>query len=62
MTPRAFFLLVSDMRQAERENEQSRSPATYSRMKNLQARVDAEIERVNAIIEKQKPEQQNLFN
>ena len=62
MTPRAFFLLVSDLRQAEREHEQSRSPVTYSRMKNLQARVDAEIERVNAIIEKQKPKQQNLFN
>ena len=61
MTARAFFCLVEKMRQAEKDNEERRSPMTYSRTKSLQAQVDAEIARVNAIINQQQPQQQTLF-
>lgn len=54
MDARQFFDLVSDMRAKQKEYFRTRSSSVLRESKALEKQVDDEIERVNAILEKQK--------
>lgn len=51
MTPREFFNKVSRMRKAQKEYSRTRSGRTLSDSKRLEKEIDAEIERVNKVME-----------
>lgn len=56
MTPKEFFNKVEKMRDAQREYFKTRSSHYLTTSKRLEKEVDAEIERVNRIINnKQNP-------
>lgn len=59
MTAKEFFDLVSDMREKQREYFRTRSTSVLNESKALERLVDAEIRRVNAIINDNKG--QKLF-
>ena len=61
MNAREFFDKVSLMREAQREYFKTRSRAALTKSKALEREIDAEIERVNAIIGKPKYVQTSLF-
>lgn len=50
MNPRQFFDLVADMRSSQKEYFRTRSSQSLQKSKELERKVDAEIERVNSII------------
>lgn len=50
MNPRQFFDLVADMRSSQKEYFRTRSSQSLQKSKELEKKVDAEIERVNNII------------
>ena len=50
MTAKDFFMLVSEMRQAQKEYFSTRSPGSLNRSKQLEHQVDNEIQRVNEFI------------
>ena len=49
MNAKDFFLLVSEMRQAQKTYFKTRSPGSLNESKQLERRVDAEIERVSRL-------------
>ena len=51
MKPREFFDLVSSMRAAQRDFLKNRSVEDLKESKELEEKVDAEIDRVNKILE-----------
>lgn len=56
MTPKEFFDKVSRMRKAQKEYFRTRSGRALSDSKRLEQEIDAEIERVNKVMEeKQNP-------
>ena len=59
MTAKEFFSLVSDMREKQKEYFRTRSTSVLNESKALERLVDAEIRRVNAIINDNK--EQKLF-
>ena len=61
MNAKQFFDKVSEMREAQKVYFRTRSTSALNRSKCLEAIVDAEISRVQAILEAQKPKQPNLF-
>ena len=58
MTAREFFDLVSDMRLKQKEYFRTRSSSVLSESKALERRVDAEIMRVNQMINQMMKEKQ----
>ena len=61
MNAKQFFLLVGDMRSAQKEFFRTKSQAALSESKQLEKAVDAEIQRVNEIIKGQ-PIARDLFD
>lgn len=61
MNSREFFEKVALMRRMQREYFKTRSSAVLGKSKALEREVDAEIERVNAILGIRQPSEQNLF-
>ena len=64
MNARQFFDLVSKLRHAQREYERTQLTRHLVEKKNIEALIDAEIWRVEEIIEQQKqqqPQQQSLL-
>lgn len=59
MNAKEFFGLVSDMREKQKEYFRTRSTSVLNESKALERLVDAEIRRVNAIINDNK--EQKLF-
>lgn len=51
MDARAFFDLVSDMRKLQRDYFETRDKTVLAASKHVEQQVDAEIERVNKILE-----------
>lgn len=49
MNAKDFFLLVSEMRQAQKTYFKTRSPGSLNESKQLEKMVDAEIERVSKL-------------
>lgn len=60
MKPREFFDLVSSMRAAQRDFLKNRSVEDLKESKELEGKVDAEIERVNKILAKEKPKEKPI--
>lgn len=58
MDSREFFDKVALMRQLQQEYFRTRSRSVLTNCKNVERDVDAEIKRVNAIIERRKNEQE----
>lgn len=52
MDAKEFFFLVKDMREAQREFFRTRSKDVLARSKDLERRVDNEIERTLKILQK----------
>ena len=63
MNARQFFDRVSVMRKFQKEYFRTRSQTVLRQSKALEREIDAEIERVNAIIgnDRKEPSQPNLF-
>ena len=61
MNAKVFFGKVSLMREAQREYFRTRSRTALARAQKIEKEIDAEIERVNAIIGKSKYVQTSLF-
>lgn len=61
MNAKQFFLLVGDMRSAQKEFFRTKSPSALAESKQLERAVDAEIQRVNEIIKGQ-PIARDLFD
>lgn len=63
MTPRAFFDKVALMRKLQRDYFRHRLQSTLRQCRAIEAEIDKEIERVNAIVGPSKPteQQQTLF-
>lgn len=60
MKPRDFFNLVSKMRKAQKDYFATRTNEALSKSKQLERDVDAEIKRVEDILNN-RPTQQSLF-
>nr|DAY13816.1 MAG TPA: signalosome complex subunit 7a protein [Caudoviricetes sp.] len=58
MDSREFFNKVALMRQLQQEYFRTRSRSVLTNCKNVERVIDAEIKRVNAIIERRKKEQE----
>lgn len=56
---KAFFDLVSDMRKAQKEYFKTRSSQALTKSKDLERKVDAEIDRANDIYQRQLEKQYN---
>ena len=54
MTPEEFFNKVAAMRAAQKEYFRTRSTTKLNECKALEREIDAEINRVNAVIEERK--------
>lgn len=52
MTPREFFFLVSNMRETQRNYFKNRDQQTLRAARRLENEVDAEINRVKQILER----------
>lgn len=61
MNSREFFDKVALMRRLQREYFKTRKSAALNKSKAVEKEVDAEIERVNAILGIRQPSEQNLF-
>lgn len=61
MDAKAFFTLVASMRKAQKDYFRTRSQIYLRESKALEKRVDDEIVRVNDLIKRSEPKQQNLF-
>ena len=61
MTAREFFDKVAQMRQCQKEYFKTRSGMALQKSKAVEREIDAEIERVNTILQSQQPQQSNLF-
>lgn len=61
MNPRQFYDKVCELRAAQKEYFKTRNKTALSTSKKLEAEIDAEIERVNAYLARQKPVQGDLF-
>lgn len=61
MNSREFFDKVALMRRLQREYFKTRSKTVLDKSKTVEKEVDAEIERVNAILGIRQPREQNLF-
>lgn len=61
MNSREFFDKVALMRRLQREYFKTRSKTVLDKSKAIEKEVDAEIERVNAILGIRQPSEQNLF-
>ena len=62
MNAKQFFDRVTIMRKYQKEYFRTRSQSALKLSKSLELEIDAEIARVNTLINKdQKPSQQNLF-
>ena len=61
MNSREFFDKVALMRRLQREYFKTRSKTLLDKSKAIEKEVDAEIERVNAILGIRQPKEQNLF-
>lgn len=62
MNARMFFNLVVRMRAAQKSYFRLHSSASLNESKALERQVDAEIERVTKIINKEEPVEGDLFN
>lgn len=62
MNSRDFFDKVALMRRLQREYFKTRSKTVLDKSKAIEKEVDAEIERVNAILGIRQPSEQNLFD
>lgn len=60
MTPREFFDNVSRMRKAQKEYFRTKSGRALNESKKLEQEIDAEIERVNKVIEKKQNPKMNF--
>ena len=60
MDSREFFDKVALMRQLQQEYFRTRSRSVLTNCKNIERKIDAEIKRVNAIMERRKKEQELL--
>lgn len=60
MTPREFFDKVSRMRKAQKEYLRTKSGRALNESKKLEQEIDAEIERVNKVIEKKQNPKMNF--
>lgn len=60
MTARQFFELVTEMRKHQKEYYRTRSMSELSISRQIEKRVDSEIERVHAVLN-MKPEEKRLF-
>lgn len=60
MTPREFFDKVSRMRKAQKEYFRTKSGRALNERKRLEQDIDAEIERVNKVIEKKQNPKMNF--
>lgn len=58
MTAREFYNLVVKMRKAQRDYFRTRSQRHLNESKELEAQVDAEIERVEEVLKRQADKQQ----
>lgn len=61
MNSREFFDKVALMRRMQREYFKTRNSTALNKSKAIEKEVDAEIERVNAILGIRQPSEQNLF-
>jgi len=61
MTPRAFFDLVAEMREAQKKYFRLRSSSSLQESKYLEGKVDAEISRVQKLIIDNTPKEKTLF-
>lgn len=62
MTPEQFFNKVAAMRAAQKEYFRTRSTTILNECKALEREIDAEINRVNAVIEERKRGKQLTLN
>ncbi len=61
MNARQFFDKVAAMRNAQKAYFKTRSGIALSKSKALEGEIDAEISRVQAILDAKKPKQPDLF-
>lgn len=61
MNSRLFFEKVAQMREAQKTYFRTRSNSAYNKSRSLESEIDAEISRVQAILESRKPKEQDLF-
>lgn len=62
MTPETFFRHVERLRAAQREYFRTRSSTALRDSKRLERELDAEIERVNKILNERRNQQLNFNN
>lgn len=62
MDARQFFERVKIMRHFQKEYFKTRSRTALQQSKALEREIDAEIERVNRLLDHKKPETPNLFD
>lgn len=62
MDARQFFERVKIMRHFQKEYFKTRSRTAFQQSKALEREIDAEIERVNRLLDHKKPETPNLFD
>ena len=60
MTPREFYEKVKELRKVQKEYFKTRNPSALSISRHLEDEIDAEIERVEAIVKKNTPVQGKL--
>lgn len=60
MTPRVFYEKVKELRKVQKEYFKTRNPSALSISRHLEDEIDAEIERVEAIVKKNAPAQGKL--
>lgn len=62
MDSRQFFERVKMMRHFQKEYFKTRSRTALQQSKALEREIDAEIDRVNRLLDHKKPETPNLFD
>lgn len=55
MSPREFFYLTANMRRAQQQYFATRKPEHLRAARRLEREVDAEIQRVNEVLNRQQP-------
>ena len=61
MNARQFFIKVMLMREAQKKYAKTRIASALQQSKLLENEIDAEIDRVQVLLEKHQPKQTNLF-
>ena len=61
MNARQFFIKVMLMREAQKKYFKTRAASALQQSKLLENEIDAEIDRVQALLEKHQPKQTDLF-